>query len=334
MKKRQFFKFCIFFMIGLFILKWVYDIFGGQEAIDLIKKKKFDLYLLFFAHIPTLYLDSLAWYVLFKKNNKISLFWSFIITWISQSSGKFLPTGNITGEFVRVYLGTQKGLTLHASSSTTFADLILATFSLFLMAFFSFIFLITNYSDLIDSKNSMYIYLSLSLILFGCIFFYWFVRKRLLIYSLKKFGKIFKIQLQKKNLNFLIKLDFSLYQLSKNKFKVLNALGIRLLGWLAGAFEIYVFLFIIGVDASVLDVVIIESFSGIIRAIAFFIPAGLGVQELAFVMIGEYVGFGSSVSFSMALGRRIREILVGFPAIIAWVMIFKKDKKKGSSIIS
>ena len=30
----------------------------------------------------------------------------------------------------------------------------------------------------------------------------------------------------------------------------------------------------------------------------------------------------------MALGRRIREVLVGVPAIVAWIIIFKKDKKK------
>ena len=51
--------------------------------------------------------------------------------------------------------------------------------------------------------------------------------------------------------------------------------------------------------------------SGIIRAVAFFIPAGIGVQELAFVIVGGFVGLNSETSFSIALGRRVREILVG-----------------------
>ena len=71
----------------------------------------------------------------------------------------------------------------------------------------------------------------------------------------------------------------------------------------------------------------------LIRSVAFFIPAGIGVQELAFVVIGDYVGLSSPVSFSIAIGRRIREILVGIPAIGTWFYFFGKSKesKKGSS---
>ena len=45
----------------------VYDFFGGTEVIDLIYKKRNNLYLLVLAHIPTLYFDSLTWFVLLKK---------------------------------------------------------------------------------------------------------------------------------------------------------------------------------------------------------------------------------------------------------------------------
>ena len=55
-------KFIIFLFLGIFLFKWVYDFFGGTEAIDLIYKKKNNLYLLVLAHIPTLYFDSLTWF--------------------------------------------------------------------------------------------------------------------------------------------------------------------------------------------------------------------------------------------------------------------------------
>ena len=93
-----------------------------------------------------------------------------------------------------------------------------------------------------------------------------------------------------------------MYQLSKKKLIVFKSIIYRLLGWIAGAIEIYVFLLIIGIESTIQDVIIIEAFLGVIRAVVFFIPAGLGVQELAFVIIGEYVGFSSSISFSIALG--------------------------------
>ena len=77
-----------------------------------------------------------------------------------------------------------------------------------------------------------------------------------------------------------------------------------------------------------LDVILIEAFTGIVRAVAFFIPAGLGVQELAFVLIGNYVGLGDTVAFSIAIGRRIREIIVGVPAVLIWIFVFYNKKGK------
>ena len=109
---------------------------------------------------------------------------------------------------------------------------------------------------------------------------------------------------------------------------MIKALICRIFGWLGGAFEIYVFLWIIGFEPNIIDVIIIESFSGIIRAFAFFIPAGIGVQELAFVIVGDFVGLSSETSFSIALGRRVREILIGLPAITSWFLI--KDKLKNN----
>ena len=319
-------KFLIFLFLGIFLFKWVYDFFGGIEALDLINEKKSKLYLLVLAHIPTLYFDALTWFVLLKKKS-ISFFWSLIITWIAQTSGKFFPTGNVTGEFVRIYLGIKKGLSPHEASSTVFADLILATFSLFIIGLFSFFLVIFKDSSLIDSNYSHYIYISLITIFFGCIFFYSIIKRRLLRHFIRKYNSIFNIKLDKKTVLFFIKLDISLYSLNKRKGTVLKALLFRLIGWLAGAFEIYVFLLIMDVHVSIVDVILIESFTGIIREIAFFGPAGIGIQELAFVVIGNYVGLSPSVAFSVAIGRRVRELLVGIPAIVTWLIFFGKDLK-------
>ena len=64
---------------------------------------------------------------------------------------------------------------------------------------------------------------------------------------------------------------------------------------------------------------------------SFFVPAGIGIQELAFVVIGNYVGLSPSIAFSVAIGRRVREFLVGIPAIVAWLIFFQKNLriKKG-----
>ena len=167
MKKIRFF---IFFLIGLFIFLWVYNFFSGEESVRLILENKYKLILLIFAHIPTLYFDSYAWLVLMTKN-RISNTSAFLITWISQTSGKIFPTGNITGELVRVYLAKKSGQTFSNASTTVLIDLFLATISLLIFGIFSFILILLKDSSLIFNNGFTYFILSILLISLATIFF-------------------------------------------------------------------------------------------------------------------------------------------------------------------
>lgn len=323
----KYIKVFLFFLIGIFLFKWVYEFFGSKESLELITENKSKLFFIILIHIPTLFFDAMAWKV-FIKNENFSILWSFIITWVSQASGKFFPTGTVTGEFIRIYLGTKKGLSFHESSSTVFADLVIATFSLFLIASLSFLIVLSNNVIFFQNDNSFYIVISLLILLSGCVFFYFFIKRRLLKFFLNLKNPL-NFKLKRNNIKLLLKIDYSLFKISSNKLNIFKATITRLLGWISGALEIYVFLMIINVEVSFIDVILIEAFTGLIRSVVFFIPAGLGVQELAFVIIGSHVGLSDSVSFSMAIGRRIREIGVGLPAILTWFFVFEGLGKKG-----
>ena len=323
----KYIKVFLFFLIGIFLFKWVYEFFGSKESLELITENKSKLFFIILIHIPTLFFDAMAWKV-FIKNENFSILWSFIITWVSQASGKFFPTGTVTGEFIRIYLGTKKGLSFHESSSTVFADLVIATFSLFLIASLSFLIVLSNNVIFFQNDNSFYIVISLLILLSGCVFFYFFINRRLLRFFLNLKNPL-NFKLKRNNIKLLLKIDYSLFKISSNKLNIFKATITRLLGWISGALEIYVFLMIINVEVSFIDVILIEAFTGLIRSVVFFIPAGLGVQELAFVIIGSHVGLSDSVSFSMAIGRRIREIGVGLPAILTWFFVFEGLGKKG-----
>ena len=323
----KYIKVFLFFLIGIFLFKWVYEFFGSKESLELIIENKYKLFFIILIHIPTLFFDAMAWKV-FIKNENFSILWSFIITWVSQASGKFFPTGTVTGEFIRIYLGTKKGLSFHESSSTVFADLVIATFSLFLIASLSFLIVLSNNVIFFQNDNSFYIVISLLILLSGCVFFYFFINRRLLRFFLNVKNPL-NFKLKRNNIKLLLKIDYSLFKISSNKLNIFKATITRLLGWISGALEIYVFLMIINVEVSFVDVILIEAFTGLIRSVVFFIPAGLGVQELAFVIIGSHVGLSDSVSFSMAIGRRIREIGVGLPAILTWFFVFEGLGKKG-----
>jgi uncharacterized membrane protein YbhN (UPF0104 family) len=75
----------------------------------------------------------------------------------------------------------------------------------------------------------------------------------------------------------------------------------------------------------------VESVIQAIRAAAFAIPGGLGVQEAGFVLLGSFIGLGPEISLALALIRRARELLFGIPGLIAWQIqegrrVFNRDR--------
>ena len=318
----------LIFIISSFAVFWVYKVFAGPESLEYIFEHKEKFFILIFAHIPTIYFDALSWKLLMKKNY-LGIYWCFLVTWISQTAGKVMPTGNITGEFVRIYLSIKRGMKLSEASSTVIGDLALAAFSLLIVTIISLLFLLFSYQEftLLKGKN-IYLLFSIFILIIFSFLFCLTIRKRYIRSILRQSHKFIKFKLDKKFINYFLKFDYEMNLLSYRLKIVFFALLIRMLGWLGGALEIYIFFLIIGVDVSIIDVLIIESFTAILRAVVFFVPAGLGIQEFAFVIAGNFVGLSSEVAFSAAIGRRLREILVGVPALISWYFLFNKKKVK------
>jgi len=92
----------------------------------------------------------------------------------------------------------------------------------------------------------------------------------------------------------------------------------QLAGWVLGAGEIWLALFFLGEQRSVLDAVVIEALIQAVSSAAFIVPGALGVQEGAFVMVGAALGIDATTALALATARRLRDVIVFFPGLIAW----------------
>ena len=81
------------------------------------------------------------------------------------------------------------------------------------------------------------------------------------------------------------------------------------LAWVLGALEAWVILHALGANLSFADVWIMEAFVQSVRATSFFIPAALGTQEAAMVVMIHWLSGAPSVGIATALVRRARELL-------------------------
>ena len=81
------------------------------------------------------------------------------------------------------------------------------------------------------------------------------------------------------------------------------------LAWVLGALEAWLVLTALGAHLSFADVWIMEAFVQSVRAASFFIPASLGAQEAAILVMVDWLLGAQSMGVATALVRRAREVL-------------------------
>jgi putative membrane protein len=120
----------------------------------------------------------------------------------------------------------------------------------------------------------------------------------------------------------LVRLDAGLsryYRQRRARFAA--AVAWHLLGWIAGGLEVWLAVRLLGAPISLGTAVFIEAFGTAIRAAAFLVPAGLGLQEGGLVAIFAAFGLDAGTGLAFGLVRRLREAawaVAGFGILAAW----------------
>lgn len=115
--------------------------------------------------------------------------------------------------------------------------------------------------------------------------------------------------------------DIRLRALYEDRRRVVTALTLRLLARAVMVLEVWIALRLLGIDASLADAAILDFLVQAVRAAAFVIPAGLGVQEWGFALLALEVGVAPGVGVALSLLRRVRELVLGVPALGVWAVV-------------
>jgi putative membrane protein len=92
----------------------------------------------------------------------------------------------------------------------------------------------------------------------------------------------------------------------------------QLIGFLLGAFETWLALRLIGQPSDVRMAIVLESLATAVQSATFMVPSGLGTQEGGFLLFGAAVGLDPQAALALSLARRMRQVLLGLPALLSW----------------
>jgi len=96
------------------------------------------------------------------------------------------------------------------------------------------------------------------------------------------------------------------------------AFALHLFAWLLGVFETWAAFHALGVPATLLQALVVESLGMAARSAGFAVPGALVVQETGFVLAGAAVGLPEAAALSLSLIKRVREVAVGLIGLALW----------------
>jgi len=113
--------------------------------------------------------------------------------------------------------------------------------------------------------------------------------------------------------------------------RLVGSASLHLVCWLLSGVEGWVTLHFLGVKASLLAAIVIDSLIYGIRSFAFMVPNALGVQEAAYVLLAALFGITPDAALALSLVRRGRDIAIGTPPLLIWQFIEGARVSRGTS---
>ena len=107
-------------------------------------------------------------------------------------------------------------------------------------------------------------------------------------------------------------------RLQADRPAMLRATAFHTLSWVLGGAEVWLALWALGQPVSLAQAVVIESLGMAARSAGFMVPGALGIQEGGFVLAAGLFGIPPGTALSLSVLKRLRELLVGLPAMAAW----------------
>lgn len=284
------------------------------EVSALLATAGFGLVLAGLAHVPSMVLNAEAWRVLLPGKKRPGLTTMSANVWIRESINGLLPVARIGGELASYRLLRAEGVRPAPAASSLMVDMAIGILSQLAFAL-----------------------IGLALLAAGGAGVGWQGILGAMLGGFALAGGFILAQ----RANLFTKLAVVLNKVAAGRFPAFTSDAARidrmarrlwrarpaiagcflwqLLAWASGALEIWLALYFLGHPVSPATALAIEALIQAVSSAAFLVPGALGLQEAGFIGLGLLVGLPAEAGAALAIARRIRDLVVFIPGLLAWV---------------
>ena len=265
-------------------------------------------------HALPLLLDACGWRVLLGRLAPLHVLWWIAI--VRESVSRLLPAAGVGGELVGIRLAHWYIADINRVSASVIVEVLV---TVVVQYAFSALGLLLMVSTSQAFAGGRLIGLALLLSLPVPIVFFILVRRGGLFQALEKLAARW-LGSSHRLLSKLdgVRLDREIDTLMRRPGLLASAFAWQLSGYMLGALEVYWALAFFGHPVSIASALAVEALTQAVRHAAFFLPAGLGVQEAAIMVLAHMAGADRQTGIALALVKRMREVLFGCIALAGW----------------
>ncbi len=305
------------FLIGFSLFTGLIVYQGAGEVFAAVALAGWGLILVAFAHLAVVTANAMSARALLSRGARVSLSRIIWIWWMGASVNALLPVAQVGGELVRTRLLARSGVPGAQAGAAIVVGLTGGVFTLILFALSGGVLL---GAGLGADRNGLMVRLLAGLAVFGGLIFGFFLAQQRGLFL--RLARVFERLAGGREWTGIIggaeALDRAVVSLYRDRRAFAACCLWRLAGWLIGAGEVWLALYLLGHPVDFVTALILESLGEAFSSEGFAIPGALGVLVGGFLIVGSVLGVPGEVAFGVSLVKRVRDLLLGLPGLVAW----------------
>jgi putative membrane protein len=300
--------------IGLALFTLLVGYQGAREVGGALAAAGPGLLLVAAFHLVPMLANAIGWRALFEPCRRLSVATMLHARWIGESVNGLLPVLQVGGNVVKAQLMAARGVDVPTAGASVVVDVLLmvGTQVVFTLIGIAVLLGIAGGGQLVWS--ALIGAGTMGLLVAG----FYVVQRRDLFGSLARRLEGLFGAAGGQFATSAGALDAAVQALHRRPRAIATSAAWHLASWIVGAGEVWLALHFLGHPIGLAQALLLESLGQAVRTTAFVVPGALGVQEGGYLVLGTTLGLAPQTALALSLAKRVREVVLGVPGLIAW----------------
>lgn len=269
-------------------------------------------------HVAPLWFSTLSWRELLPSQGRPRWTALTFARWIRESVNSLLPVGQVGGDLVCIRLAHAMGVPGAAAAASMVVDLTVGVITQLIFVVLGLLLLIAlSAGPTVDMVASVLL-AGIGVFVIAIGLFVVVQHRGMFAVTTKLAGGLLNSDKILSIVGKAAEVDATVRAIYGKRQALIRSGVLRLIGWIVGLGEIWLIMYFLDRPITLAEAFVLESLGQGIRAVAFMVPGALGLLEGGYVVLGGLFGISPELSLAIALGKRVRELGLGLPGLVAW----------------